>query len=121
MEHRKLICIGCPKGCELTVTIENARVSKVEGNRCKQGAAYAEKEVTDPTRIVTTTVPVVDGEIPVVPVKTAQGIPKQSILACVRMLSTVKVNAPIEIGDVILRDVAGTGVDVLATKKVKKR
>ena len=121
MEHRKLICIGCPKGCELTVTIENGGVSKVEGNQCKKGAAYAKKEVTDPTRIVTSTVPVLDGEIPVIPVKTAQEIPKRCVMACVWALRNVKVKAPVEIGDVILHDVAGTGIDVVATKKINQK
>ena len=69
MERKKLICIGCPKGCELTVFLDGKQVTKVEGNHCKKGAVYGEKEVTAPTRIVTSTVTVLEGEIPVVPVK----------------------------------------------------
>ena len=118
MEQKKLICIGCPKGCELTVFLDGKQVAKVEGNNCKKGAAYGEKEVTNPTRIVTTTIPVLEGEIPVVPVKTASDVPKNKILACVQALKNVKVTAPVEIGDVIVHDIAHTGVDVVATKKI---
>ena len=111
MECKKLICIGCPKGCELTVFLDGKQVTKVEGNHCKKGAAYGEKEVTAPTRIVTSTVPVLEGEIPVVPVKTASDIPKDKMLSCVQALKNVNVTAPVEIGDVIVHDIVHTGVD----------
>ena len=111
MERKKLICIGCPKGCELTVFLD--------GKQCKKGAVYGEKEVTAPTRIVTSTVTVLEGEIPVVPVKTASDIPKDKILACVQALKNVKVTAPVEIGDVIVHDIVHTGVAVVATKKIR--
>lgn len=119
MERKKLICIGCPKGCELTVFLDGKQVTKVEGNHCKKGAVYGEKEVTAPTRIVTSTVTVLEGEIPVVPVKTASDIPKDKILACVQALKNVKVTAPVEIGDVIVHDIVHTGVAVVATKKIR--
>ena len=77
------------------------------------------QEVTAPTRIVTSTVTVLEGEIPVVPVKTASDIPKDKILACVQALKNVRVTAPVEIGDVIVHDIVHTGVDVVATKKIR--
>lgn len=78
------------------------------------------KEVTDPTRIVTTTVRVKNGSMPVVSVKTAQDIPKGKIFDCVDALRDVCVEAPVQIGDVILENVAGTGVDIVATGNVKQ-
>ena len=119
MERKKLICIGCPKGCELTVFLDGKQVTKVEGNHCKKGAVYGENEVTAPTRIMTSTFTVLEGEIPVVPVKTASDIPKDKILACVQALKNVKVTAPVEIGDVIVHDIVHTGVAVVATKKIR--
>lgn len=80
-----------------------------------KGAEYAVKEVTDPTRIVTTTVRVKNGSTPVVSVKTAQDIPKGKIFDCVEALRDVCVEAPVQIGDVILENVAGTGADIVAT------
>ena len=121
MEKRELTCIGCPLGCPLVVTMENGAVLSVTGNTCPRGDAYARKEVTAPCRIVTTTVPVRGGELAAVSVKTTGEIPKGRIFDCVRALKTVTVDAPVSIGQVILGDVAGTGVDVIATKGVAAR
>ena len=119
MEKIELTCINCPMGCPLVVSMENGEVINVTGNTCKRGEIYGRKEVTDPTRIVTTTVRVNKGSAPRVSVKTKEDIPKGLIFECVRELKDVVVDAPVHIGDVILADVAGSGVDVIATKDVK--
>lgn len=116
---RELTCIGCPMGCPLTVTMEAGEVIRVTGNTCKRGDIYARKEVTNPTRIVTSTVRVTGGDADMVSVKTKEDIPKGKIFACVKALKTIEVPAPVHIGDVLLRDVAGTGVDIVATKNVE--
>ncbi|MCI8294069.1 MAG: DUF1667 domain-containing protein [Hespellia sp.] len=116
MEKRELICIGCPMGCPLTVEMNGKEVVSVAGNTCPRGDAYARKEVTNPTRIVTSTVMVEGGTVDMVSVKTKEDIPKDKIFDCVKALKGIKVKAPIHIGDVIVSDVAGTGVDIVATK-----
>ena len=113
---RELICIGCPMGCPVTVQMNGTQVISVSGNTCPRGDAYARKEVTNPTRIVTSTVKVEGGSVGMVSVKTKEDIPKDKIFDCVRALKDITVKAPIRIGDVILADAAGTGVDVVATK-----
>lgn len=118
MEKRELICIGCPMGCPLSVELEGSEVVSVTGFTCKRGDVYARKEVTNPTRIVTSTVKVEGGSADMVSVKTKEDIPKAKIFDCVRALKGVTVKAPVHIGDVIVSDVAGTGVDVIATKHV---
>lgn len=118
MEKRELTCIGCPLGCAVTVTMEKGEVLEVTGNTCKRGDAYARKEVTHPTRIVTSTVRVSGGTAPVVSCKTRSDIPKDKIFDCVSALARVTVPAPVAIGDVLLPNAAGTGVDVVATKAV---
>lgn len=118
MEKLELICIGCPLGCPLSVTMENGEVREVTGNTCKRGDAYARKEVTNPTRIVTSTVKVKGGRLAMASVKTASDIPKGRIFDCVKALQTVELAAPVRIGQVVLEDVAGTGVPVIATKNV---
>lgn len=118
MENRDLICIGCPMGCMMTVSMENGEVVSVTGNTCKRGDVYARKEVTNPTRIVTSSVRVTGGVLPVVSVKTREDIPKGKIKDCMKALEQVTVTAPIHIGDVLLTDVAGTGVDIIATKEM---
>ena len=116
MEKRKLICIGCPMGCPLTVEMNGTEVVSVTGNTCPRGDAYARKEVTNPTRIVTSTVKVEGGKVEMVSVKTKEDIPKGKIFECVKALKGITVKAPVHIGDVILKDVAGTGIDIIATK-----
>ena len=111
-------CIGCPMGCQLTVTMNGRDVTEVSGNNCKRGAVYGAKEVTDPTRIVTTTVRVTGGEIGAVSVKTKDDIPKEKIFECIKALKDLEVKAPVHIGVVIFVDVAGTGTDIIATKTV---
>lgn len=118
MEKRELTCIGCPLGCPLVVNMENGAVLSITGNTCPRGDAYARKEVTAPSRVVTTTVPVHGDVLAAVSVKTAGEIPKEKIFDCVRALKTVTVEVPVVIGQVVLADAAGTGVDVVATKAV---
>lgn len=116
-ETRELICINCPLGCPLTVTLTDGEVTSVTGNTCKRGDVYGRKEVTNPTRIVTTSVPV-DGSPRerMVSVKTASDIPKHKIFDIMAALDGVRATAPVSIGDVILANVCDTGVDVIATK-----
>ena len=118
MEKIELTCIGCPMGCPLTVEMENGAVSKVTGNTCPRGDAYGRKEVTNPTRIVTSTVRVEGGTLPVVSCKTRTDIPKGKIFDVVRALKTVTVPAPVAIGQVLVDNVADTGVEIIATKNV---
>ena len=115
METRSIICINCPLGCPLTVGIEDGKVVSVSGNTCKRGETYAVKEITNPSRTVTSTVKVVGGERPVVAVRTKTDIPKEKIFACMEAINAAAITAPVKIGDVVIADVCGTGVDVVAT------
>lgn len=117
MERMNLTCIRCPRGCALTVELEGKEVLSVTGNACKRGDTYARNEAVNPVRVVTSTVPV-DGSATqrMVSVKTAGDVPKAKIFDCVVALKDVRAKAPVHIGDVILADVAGTGVDIIATK-----
>ena len=117
---RDLTCICCPLGCSIQVTMENDTVTGVTGNTCPRGDAYARKEVTNPTRIVTSTVRVTGGILPMVSCKTKSDIPKDKIFAVTKALESIEVPAPVAIGDVLATDIAGTGVDIVATKNVER-
>lgn len=117
-EKRELICIGCPMGCPMTVTLESGSVVSVEGNTCKRGDDYARREVIAPTRILTTTVSVSGGERATVPVKTAGEVPKALLLDCARALRNVTLPAPIHAGDIVVCNLLDTGVDVIAVRDV---
>ena len=118
MEKRTLTCIGCPLGCAVTVELENGEIINVTGNTCKRGDDYARKEVTRPMRIVTSTVRVTGGDLPVVSVKTEQDIPKEKIMDIMKCLTDLSVPAPVHIGDIILENAAQTGVNIVATKDI---
>jgi CxxC motif-containing protein len=117
-EHRSLICITCPMGCQLGVLFDpdTQAVLEVKGNGCRRARSYAEKELTHPTRMVTTTVPVQGGKWPLVPVHTAEPIPISAIFPLLQQLRRVAVQAPVRCGQVILTNGADTGVDVLASR-----
>lgn len=120
MKTKELVCIGCPLGCNLKVKVPEDGAMEVSGNTCPRGADYARKELTDPRRIVTSSVKVQGGHLPCVSVKTETDIPKNKIFDCVRALKDVALTAPVEIGRVVAENVAGTGVRVIATKKIEK-
>jgi CxxC motif-containing protein len=121
MEKIALTCIGCPLGCQIEVSMENGKVAAVTGNTCPRGDAYARKEVTAPTRIVTSTVRVSGSRTGAVTVscKTRTDVPKNKIFDCIRALRGVSASCPVHIGDVLVPNAAGTGVDVIATKEVR--
>lgn len=119
MEVRELTCIRCPLGCPLTVRIEGDQV-EVTGNSCGRGEEYGRKEVLSPTRVVTSTVRVMDGALEMVPIKTKQDIPKDKIFDCMKEIRKTVVSAPVSIGDVIIPDCAGTGVSIVATRNVER-
>lgn len=121
MEMRELTCIGCPLGCQVRVEMDAGEVKNISGNTCPKGESYARREVTAPTRTVTTTIRVTDGVTAMASVKTKEEIPKDKIFDCIKALKNVTVEAPVHIQDVILDDVAGTGVAMIATKEVLKR
>jgi CxxC motif-containing protein len=114
-ETAKIICITCPMGCALDVTHEGTVVSQVTGNSCKRGAEYAQNELTDPRRMVTTTVRLHGGRHPLLPVYTAAPLPRHLIFDLLAELRKVELQAPVEAGQVILRNALGTGIDVLAS------
>lgn len=110
---RQLTCIGCPMGCQVTATIENGVVTTVTGNTCKRGDDYARKECVAPMRTVTGTVRMADGRV--VSVRTRGDVPKSKIFDVAAAFNAARPKAPLHIGDVVIADVCGTGVDVVAT------
>ena len=116
MAFVELTCISCPLGCPLRVeTDDEGRVLSVTGNTCRRGEEYGRKEVTAPTRTVTSTVRLPGGGSPVVSVRTREDIPKGKIFDVMAAIRSASVAAPVHIGDVVIPDIAGTGVDLIAT------
>lgn len=121
MEVKELTCISCPLGCALRVEVdETGKAVSVSGNTCKRGEEYGKREVTAPVRTVTSTVKVEGGDAPVVPVRTKGDIPKGKIFDCMEEVRRAAIKAPVKLGDPVIQNVAGTGVDMIATKEVGK-
>ena len=103
-------------GCSITVEINDAgEIVSISGNTCKRGEVYATNEVTHPRRSLATTVRVEGGVSNVVPCKSSEDLPKEKIFDCMKAINSARVNAPVRLGDVLIADVCGTGVDIVAT------
>lgn len=111
----ELTCIVCPMGCHLNVE-QSEEGFKVEGNTCKRGEKYAVQELTNPTRVITTTVKLENSYLQLLPVKTEYPIPKGMIFDIMEALDKVRVNAPVKVGDVIVENILDTGVNVISAK-----
>jgi len=115
---REIICISCPVGCNLTVQDEDGEL-KITGHQCNAGILYAKEEMTNPTRNIATSIRVAGGDMPMLSIKTAGPIPKEAIRDVVAAIHKVIVAAPVKIGDVVLADAGGIGVDIVATRCVE--
>ncbi|MGQ9514674.1 MAG: DUF1667 domain-containing protein [Thermoproteota archaeon] len=116
----KVTCIVCPVGCRIEVEMEGGEVLRIEGNACALGKKYAAEECTSPKRMLTTVVSVRGGVLPVTSVKTTKPIPKELISEAQRELSKIFLEAPVFRGEIVVRDISGTGSDVVVTRSVVK-
>ncbi len=117
---KELICINCPMGCHLEVDDSDKENIIVKGNTCPRGKTYGINEVLHPKRMVTSSVYVLNGKNPVVSCKTKDAIPKELIFDSLNVLKETKVEAPVKIGDVLVKNILNTGVDIVATSNVER-
>lgn len=110
---KEMICIVCPMGCHLSVDTDTLAVT---GNTCPRGEKYAKEELTCPKRVITSTVKISGGIHKRVPVKTNDSIPKELNFKCMELLNNVELVSPVKRGDVVIKDVLGTGVDVVVCR-----
>lgn len=113
---KEMSCIVCPMGCSLTVEYEPGGEIIVTGNTCKRGISYAQDEVTNPTRTLTSTVKTNDGRY--IPVKSDNPLPKDKLFDYMEVLKTAVSKVPILIGEVIVSDIGKTGVNIVATRNM---
>ena len=122
MKELNLVCIICPMGCRLTVTgeVDETGTSglNVTGGRCKKGVTYAYDEITNPVRMICSTVKITGGIHSVIPVKTDRAIPEKYRLKVVETLNSITLASPVKMGDIILADIFGTGVNVVAQRNM---
>ena len=111
----ELICIVCPRGCHLKVSKD-----MITGNQCPRGIAYAEAEMTDPRRTLTTTVKIINSNDSRCPVKSIQPIPKKNIFQAMNELKNIEVKAPVHIGEIVSDNICGIGIAMIVTKDILK-
>jgi len=116
-----LLCTSCPFGCRLEVEHDDREIFSVTGNRCKKGLEYAEHEIFDPRRVVTTTVRISGAPIELVPVKTDRSIPKKLCFDIVQAASRICLHAPVNCGDVVIENVCGSGANLVVTRSLGKK
>jgi CxxC motif-containing protein len=116
----EITCIVCPTGCKVRVVKEGTRVIEVSGNTCKRGEVYAAQEAIAPRRTLTTSIKVVGGDFALVSVKSAAPIPKGRLFDLMAEVQKLRTTAPIRVGDVVVHDVLGLGIDLVATRAVHK-
>jgi CxxC motif-containing protein len=117
-ELHQITCIVCPVGCRMDVTLQDGQFVSVSGNTCKRGEAYARQESVQPTRMVTAVAHVIGSAVPV-SLKTQQPIPKDKIAQCMEEINSLQLELPITSGDVLKENVAGTGVNLVATRTLR--
>ena len=116
-ENIDMICVSCPKGCHLNIQREGDTIVQITAG-CKRGKDYAKQELCDPRRMVASTVKVKDGLHPLVPVATAAPFPKPQIQDLLTALRKVEIEAPVELGQVVLKNAIGTDVDIIASRSM---
>jgi len=119
IKEKEITCIVCPIGCKIIVKTDGSFCEILSGNKCKRGVEYAISEALDPRRMLTTSVLVNNGDWPLVSVKSSKPVPKEKIFSILKEIQKTKINAPVTTGQIIINNVASTGIDIVATKTIK--
>jgi len=118
--EEEITCIVCPIGCKILLKKSENKIKILKGYKCKRGIEYAKNEALNPHRMLTTSVKVKNGDWPLVSVKSSKPIPKEKIFVVLNQVKKKYVNAPINLGDIIIKNISQTGINIVATKTIKK-
>jgi CxxC motif-containing protein len=119
-EKRHFVCVICPIGCEIDVVHDGSKIISMEGNKCEKSEEFVNQELIEPMRILTTTVRIQESMWPVIPVRTDKPVPKRLFPRIMRQLRRTKLQAPVNMLDVVVRDVLGTGANIIATRTMPR-
>ena len=117
---KEIICTVCPRGCHIQVEGEGDKIVSVEGYGCKRGLEYGSTEFAHPVRILTTTVKLAGVQNDLLPVRSSKPLPKEKLFECMEIIRATAVKAPVKRYDVVISDICGCGVDIVATKTVER-
>ena len=120
-DEKEINCIICPIGCKIKVKIDKSECQIIQGDKCKQGREYAISEALDPRRMMTTSILLLNGKWPLVSIKSSKPVPKDKIFNILNEIKKIIIYAPVKSGQVIIENVANTGVNIIATKTIEKK
>lgn len=120
VEKKHFTCVICPIGCEIDVELQNGNVASIEGSKCEKGKEFVLQELEEAMRILTTTVPIKGAKWAMLPVRTDKPIPKRLLSKVIEQLADVELQAPVKMYHVIVKGVAGTDANIVATRNMKK-
>lgn len=118
INEREIICVICPNSCRLSVWRDKEGELHVKGNQCPRGLTYGKSEYTNPVRMLITTMRIEGGALPVIPVRSTHPIPKQHLLRAIKVVNDVVCHAPIKMGETVIKNIMGTGIDVIASRSM---
>ena len=119
MNTKIITCVTCPAGCEMTIEFEEKILISVAEHKCKKGEEYASNEITNPRRVLTSTVVLSGGKIKLMPVKTDKPIAKDKIFEAMRKINKIKIDAPVKMGDILCSDFTENGINLVAGRDVE--
>ena len=119
-EEKEITCIVCPIGCKILVKTDGKHFEICDGQKCKRGIEYASSEALDPRRMLTSSIFVKNGEWPLVSVKSSKPVPKHKVFDVLKEIKKSSVKAPVNLGQIVIKNVAGTKIDIITTKSINK-
>jgi CxxC motif-containing protein len=120
VEKKHFTCVTCPIGCEIDVELQDSDVVSMEGTKCTKGKEFVSQELDEPMRILTTTIRIKGAKWAMLPVRTDRPIPKRLLFRVIEELTDIERRAPVKMSDVIVRDIADTGVNIVATRSMNR-
>jgi len=121
IERKHFTCVTCPVGCEVDVELQNGSIVSLKGNKCDKVKEFVLQELKEPMRVLTTTVRIEGAKWAMLPVRTNKSIPKRLFLQAIGELASIDLKAPVHISEVIIRDIAGSGANIVATRTMELR
>lgn len=121
MNEKEITCIVCPIGCKILVKTDGSKFKLIDGNKCASGVEYARSEALDPRRMLTSSVLVKGGAWPLVSVRTTEPVPKDILFEVLKEIKKVSVNAPVNFGEVLVKNVVGSNINIISTKTVNEQ
>jgi CxxC motif-containing protein len=120
-EKKRFLCVVCPVGCEIDVVHDGSNIISMEGNKCEKSEEFVKQELIEPMRILTTTIRIDGSRWPVIPVRTDKAVPKRLFPRVMKRLRRIKLQAPVNMLDVVVGDILYTGANVIATRTMPRR